>query len=76
MEQMRDGSPADPARDPSSPLSSGGQPQGEGSQSGPRPGPPLDPGIAGLVSALRMLGIPADYDGVRHACGGETPDLT
>ncbi|MBK1840821.1 type I secretion system permease/ATPase [Azospirillum sp. YIM B02556] len=82
---MRDGSPVDPARDPSPPLSSKGQPQAEGPhpapppqgpQSGPNPGPRLDPGIAGLVSALRILGIPADYDGVRHACGGESPDLT
>ena len=85
MEQMRDGSPADPARDPSSPLSSAplsseGQPQADGPHPGSNPGsntgPRLDPGIAGLVSALRMLGIPADYDGVRHACGGESPDLT
>lgn len=64
-----------PASDPGSSPASGPASSGGPTSSGPVPGPALDPGIAALVAALRILGVPADYEAVRHACGGEAPDL-
>jgi len=50
-------------------VEASGGPAG-GPRSG-RPGaPPRDPGIAALVTALRILGLTADHDTIRHACGG------
>ena len=38
-------------------------------------GSPRDPGIAALVTALRILGVPADHDAMRHDCGGRPADV-
>jgi len=46
-----------------------------GSAADPGQDPKADAGIAGLVAALRILGIPADHDSIRHACGGEAPGV-
>jgi subfamily B ATP-binding cassette protein HlyB/CyaB len=33
-----------------------------------------DPGVAALVAALRILGVPADYEAIRHECAGAAAD--
>ncbi|MCG5238846.1 type I secretion system permease/ATPase [Azospirillum doebereinerae] len=74
MENTQNG----PANDPTHNGSTQNSPAQTGridSGTDPAIGPKIDAGIAGLVAALRILGVPADYESVRHACGGETPGL-
>ena len=50
----------------------------EDAEGGANHDPNRDPGIAALVAALRILGVPADYAAIHHDCGGkraETRDL-
>ncbi|WP_448192861.1 type I secretion system permease/ATPase [Azospirillum sp. sgz301742] len=34
-----------------------------------------DAAVTALVTALRLLSIPADYDAIRHDCGGRSADM-
>ena len=75
MEQMRDGMPAEAAGERSAHLSSGvASPPSP--LAGEAPAARPHSGLAALVAALRILGIPADYSSLHHACGGDLPDIT
>ena len=76
MEDTRNGSAGNAGSDPTANSMANSTAGGTtGAANDPEHAPRMDAGIAGLVAALRILGVPADYEGIRHACGGEAPDV-